>query len=184
MSRHEPLRTAGFEPPSPADEEANDGLPAPLAELGVSPQRDPIPTPAPSLAPLGLARLASVDADGKIEIRVSDRIVPATLDPTVHVAVIRTAEERGEPVLVEQRDGSFFVVGALRTQPTPGVDKTTHVVIEAETIELKAKEEVLVTNGVAAIALRALGEVETYADRIVSRAETVHKIIGRMLRLN
>lgn len=184
MSRHEPLRAEGFEPPSVETTEPSDELPAPLAELGVSPRREDSRASAPTLAPLGLARLASIDADGNIEVRVGDRIVPATRDPIVHLAVLRTAEERGEPVLVEQRDGAFVVVGALRTQPTPGIDKMDHVLIEAETIELKAKEEVLVTNGVAAIALRALGEVETYADRIVSRAETVHKIIGRMLRLN
>jgi hypothetical protein len=34
------------------------------------------------------------------------------------------------------------------------------------------------------MAVRAVGEIETYAERIVSRAEGVHKIIGRMLRLN
>lgn len=36
----------------------------------------------------------------------------------------------------------------------------------------------------AGLVVRALGEVETYADKIISRDEGVHKIVGRILRLN
>lgn len=105
---------------------------------------------------------------------------------TVHPAVLRTACERGEPVLIERSaDGSVRVVGALRTQPSPGVDAMEEVTIEADRIHLRGQKEVTLESGAAArIALRAVGEIETYASRILSKAEEVHKIVGRMLRLN
>jgi hypothetical protein len=113
----------------------------------------------------------------------------------VHPAVMRTACERGEPVLVQrQPDGSYWVAGALRTQPTPGVDAVDEIDLEAKRIRLRASEEITVEatksarglhdRPTARIALRAAGEIETYASRILSKAEEVHKIVGRMLRLN
>lgn len=158
-------------------------LPPKLAELGVSPAA-PKPEASTRLPGLALARIVNLGEGGQLELKVGGRSVAGHADDTVHEAVLRTAHERGEPVLVEDREGVLFVVGALRTQPTPGVDAMSHVTIEADRIELKAKEEIALSSGVAAVALRAIGEVETYADRILSRAESVHKIIGRMLRLN
>ncbi|MBK8937058.1 MAG: hypothetical protein IPM79_05295 [Polyangiaceae bacterium] len=155
-----------------------------LAELDVSPSRPEPAAAAIRLNGLALARVASIGEGGKLELAIGGRFVDGFADETVHEAVLRTAHDRKEPVLVEERGGVIFVVGALRTQPTPGVDAMAHVTIEADRIELKAKEEIAMTSGVAAVAIRAIGEVETYADRILSRAESVHKIIGRMLRLN
>jgi len=162
---------------------AASALPTDLSDLAVSAAL-PIEAAPPRLTALGLGRIMSVDAEGKAEITVAGRIVAASVDPTVHVAVLRTAEQRGEPVLIEERGGSYVIVGALRTQPTPGVDKMETITLEADRIELKATQEIAMSSGVAAIALRAVGEVETYAERILSRAESVHKIVGRMLRLN
>ena len=48
----------------------------------------------------------------------------------------------------------------------------------------EAGQELSLSAQTAALVLRAAGEVETFAERIISRAEGVHKIIGRMLRLN
>ena len=76
------------------------------------------------------------------------------------------------------------VLGALRAQPTPGIDIGETYAIKAKRVSLEAEEEVSLAAQTAALVLRAAGEVETYADRIVSRAESVHKIIGRILRLN
>ena len=39
-------------------------------------------------------------------------------------------------------------------------------------------------SGAASLVLRAFGQVETLADQITSRAASVHKIIGRVIRLN
>ncbi len=134
---------------------------------------------------LGLAQVIDVRGE-EIDVRMGSRTIVASKSATLHEAVLRTAMETGEPVLVERGEGgTVIVVGALRTKPTPGVDKTRDIRIEADRIEIHAKHELsLATSGLARIALRATGEIETYADRIVSRAEELHKIVGRMLRLN
>jgi len=176
-----PASESPTEADAPERRTADAELPAQLAELGVTgAAAEQAAFPA-----LGIARIHYVDLEKRTgDITVSGRLVTAKVDPTVHFSVLKTAEERGEPVLVEQRGAEICIVGALRTQPTPGVDKMSTILLEADRIEIKAKEEITMSSGVAAIAVRAIGEVETYAERIVSRAESVHKIIGRMLRLN
>lgn len=156
-----------------------------LAAIGVTPALPPERAPAEAFGQLALARVLEV-RDGDLEIDVGGVIMTGRSAPHVEKEVLRTACERGEPVLVQRSaSGEVQVVGALRTQATPGVDKMETVQIEADRIELKGRKEIsLATSGVAQIALRAAGEIETYADRIVSRAEELHKIVGRMLRLN
>ncbi|MFO0616695.1 MAG: hypothetical protein U0414_29145 [Polyangiaceae bacterium] len=141
--------------------------------------------PAQAFGSLALAFVLRADDDG-IEVRVGGRSVPAKAAPSLHRAILDTAMRTGEPVLIErQADGSLSVVGGLRTRPTPGVDETREIHLEADRVHIKGRKEiVLSTEGVASLALRAAGEIETYADRIVSRAEELHRIVGRMLRLN
>ena len=163
----------------------DEDLPEKIATIEVSPSNEAGAATRDLFGQLALARLVAVDADGAT-IAIGAGTRKALLSPALSPDVVRTALARGEPVLVERTaDGSVVVMGALRTQPTPGVDRMKEVEIEADRIHLKGREEVsLSTSGATQIALRAIGEIETYADRIVSRAEKVHKIIGRMLRLN
>jgi len=160
--------------------EASEG--APLASTADAPVG---PAPAAAFGNLAMAQIIDVRGDA-IDVRLGGRTVEAKRATILDEAVLATAMETGEPVLVERApDGSVTVVGALRTRATPGVDKMKDITIEADRIALVGKKEVtLATSGVARIALRAAGEIETYADRIVSRAEELHKIVGRMLRLN
>ncbi len=178
----EPERASGGE---------GDELPPRLASILAAPAPAPAPAPAAAVAPallaqLGLARVIDLLPDGTVELRVGGQAVIAERSPTLHASVLKTALAHGDPVLVERdEEGRVTVMGALRTQPTPGVDAMEEVNIEAERIHLRGRKEIaLSTSGAAQIALRAIGEVETYAERIVSRAEEVHKIVGRMLRLN
>lgn len=147
------------------------------------------PAPLPALC---LANVIQV-GDTMVELRIGDQVVEAKL-VHVHRAVMQTACERGEPVLVQrQPDGSFWVAGALRTQPTPGVDAVDEIELDAKRIRLRASEEITMeaastrpgeASTTARLALRAAGELETYATRILSKAEEVHKLVGRMLRIN
>lgn len=141
--------------------------------------------PATAMPQLGLAFVLDVRG-AEVDLRVGAASVVGEVSPVVHASVLRTAMERGEPVLVERApSGALTVVGALRTQPTPGVDAMEEIELEADRIHLRGRKEItLSTSGVAQMALRAAGEIETYASRIVSRAEELHKIVGRMLRLN
>jgi hypothetical protein len=142
------------------------------------------PVPAPRRPALMTAQVHEVEEGGVVLLLGGD-VVRGTLDPSVSPIVIEGACARGERVIVEESaDGTLVVLGALRAQPTPGIDVADEYAIKAKRVSLEAKEEVSLTAQTAALVLRAAGEVETYADRIVSRAESVHKIIGRMLRLN
>jgi hypothetical protein len=147
---------------------------------------------APKLEPVSIPALRPTLLTAQVHEVTADRIVlafgrttaDAKLDPAVHPAVIEGACARKERVLVEESDEGLVVIGALRTQPTPGIDEAQSYVIKAKRISLDGSEEVSLTTQTAAVVLRAVGEVETFAERIISRAEGVHKIVGRMLRLN
>jgi hypothetical protein len=183
--------TSHSESLEPTDEPALDASREAGAPTELPPELEAIADRAPSPDPVGeplpdglaLARVLAISAEG-VDVRVGDRFARAEIDGALDPAVLRTALERGEPVLVERMSGRVTIVGALRVQATPGVDKMREIHLEAESIHLTAKKEVVVKSGLAAMAVRAVGEIETYAERIVSRAEGVHKIIGRMLRLN
>jgi hypothetical protein len=142
------------------------------------------PSPKPQRPGLATALVHEMNEAGVV-LQLGSALVPATLDPSVHPVVIEGARARRERVLVEEAaDGSLVVLGALRAQPTPGIDAAEAYSIKAKRVSVEAEEEISLSAQTAALALRAVGEVETYAERIISRAEGVHKIIGRMLRLN
>jgi hypothetical protein len=132
----------------------------------------------------GTARVTAI-ADDYVEIVLAGETVRAECDPCVHPLVLAGALARSERVLVEHRlEQGWVVVGALRTQPIPGIDAAEQYTIEADRVQIKAGSELSLSARAASVVLRAVGEVETYADRILSRAEGLHKIVGRMLRLN
>lgn len=156
---------------------------------------------APS-GPLSIARIASIarGADGAttVMLRLGRKHVEAAVDSAIDTEVLETAARSNEAVLVVVEGESITVVGALRTRATPGVDAMDHVAIRARTVDidsetfavraqkvaLAADEEISLRSRAAFVALRAAGEIESFAERIVSRAEGVHKLVGRMLRLN
>jgi hypothetical protein len=171
---------------------------APLTELEATTAGDGKPTaasPAPAeaasavsvlamLPVCGTGRIEAIDGD-ELRLAFGHEVVAARRDPTVHPVVLRGAYERGERVLAEHRVGEgWVVVGALRTQPSPGIDVGSEYTIEADRVHIRASSEVSLSARAASVVLRAVGEVETYAERILSRAEGLHKIVGRMLRLN
>jgi hypothetical protein len=150
------------------------------------PPRAPFPpqATAPTTPGLCTARIQAIEG-ATIRLAIGRQIVAATVDPSVHPTVLQGAAARGERVLVERDEtGAWLILGALRTQPTPGLDPAAAYTIEADTITLRAHHEVSIVTEAAGLVVRALGEVETYADKIISRAEGVHKIVGRILRLN
>lgn len=149
-----------------------------------APQRAPFPPPAMSVPALATARVDGFEGE-RIRLAIGSKLVLATRDPGFHPSVLASAFERGERVLAERaEDGKWTVVGALRTQPTPGLEPAEEYTIEADRVTIRAKQEVSLIAEVAGIAVRAAGEVESYAERIVSRAEGLHKIVGRILKLN
>ncbi|MFT3764717.1 MAG: hypothetical protein QM820_04250 [Minicystis sp.] len=142
------------------------------------------PQAASALPGLATGRIESIDGD-VVHLVVAGERVAATRDPIVHLAVLTGARDRGERVLCERgADGAWVIIGALKVQPIPGIDVADSYTIEADRVTIRAGSEIALTSAAAGIVLRAVSEVETYAERIISRAEGVHKIVGRMLRLN
>lgn len=134
---------------------------------------------------LATARVDSVEGD-HVRVVIGRQPVVAVRDDAVHPAVIRAAAHRGERVLVERGDdGVWIVVGALRTQPTPGIDVAEEYTIEAERVKLVAHDKVTLVAEATSVTLRGDdGEIESHAPRIVSRADGLHTITGRELKLN
>lgn len=148
------------------------------------PARAPFPAPAVAAPALATARVDAVDGD-RVRLVVGGKAIVASRDPGLHPAVLAGAAARGERVLAERaEDGAWTVVGALRTQPTPGLESADEYTIEAGRVTIRGKQEVSLVAEAAGLAVRAAGEVEAYAERIVSRAEGLHKIIGRILKIN
>lgn len=141
--------------------------------------------PAPARRPWLATALVRELGEAGVVVELGGELVAATLDASVSPVVVEGALARRERVLVEEDErGALVVLGALRTQPTPGIDAAESYAIRAGRLSFEADEELSLSTRAATLVLRAAGEIETYADRIVSRAESVHKIIGRMLRLN
>lgn len=136
----------------------------------------------PSIA---TARVESVEGD-RVRISLAGLAVVALRDECVHPAVLQGAARRGERVLVERNlEGVWVVLGALRTQPTPGIDVAEEYTIEAERVKVKAHGEVVIAAETTSVVLRGdEGEIESRAPRIVSHADGLHQITGRTLRLN
>jgi hypothetical protein len=157
---------------------------------------DELRSPSSSAAPAGpTLAMAWVDAfepappgrpasARRARVRLGAWIADATVDAAVDDAVLHTARIRRERVLV-QRDGAELVVlGALRTAATPGVDEGDEFHIRARRVAITAAHELSFATGAASLVLRAVGHVETLAQDITSRASGVHKLVGRLIRLN
>jgi type IV secretory pathway VirJ component len=134
---------------------------------------------------LATARVNEVKEDG-VTVVIGRQVIAALRDESVHPLVLKTAARNGERVLVERgEDGVWTVIGALRTQPTPGIELAEEYTIEAERVKVKAHGEVTLVAAATSVVLRGdEGEIESHAPRIVSRADGLHAITGRTLKLN
>ena len=147
-------------------------------------RRAPPARPEPATSGLVAAQIVASDGDGALVLDVGGERVHAGLDPSVHPSVIATALARKERVIAQREGGAWVVLGALRAAPTPGIEAADEYVIRAGRVRVEASHEFSVTSGLASLAVRAYGHVETLAEQITSRASSIHKIVGRMLHLN
>ena len=145
-----------------------------------------------TLPALRAARLVAFDAArGRATIAMGEHEVEAALDGALSPAVVVTAVARGERAIVVAEpagagggEPGWLVLGTLRTAPTPGVDEGEEFVIKAKRVLVAAEHEFAIVSGVASFVVRAQGYVETLARDITTRAAGVHKIVGRIVRLN
>ena len=143
--------------------------------------------PAPVEVSPGLVALKveAFDEAARIAtLRLGREVIDAHLDDAVDVAVVKTALARGERVIAQREADGWILIGALRTAATPGVDEGEEFTIKGKRIRFQADHELSFVTGAASLVLRAFGQVETMAESITARASSVHKIIGRVIRLN
>jgi hypothetical protein len=145
-----------------------------------------IPRPDAPVAPsLVAARLVAFDHEARAaQLDVGGVVVDAILDEALSPRVLATALARGERVVAQREEAGWVVLGALRTAPTPGVDEGDEFLIKARRVAIAVEHEFAVVSGLASLAVRAQGFVETLAHDITTRASGIHKIAGRIIRLN
>lgn len=124
------------------------------------------------------------EARRTLVLHLGEGPVEASLDPSVEAAVVSTALRRRERLLAQEELTGWVVVGALRTSATPGVDEGDEFFIKARRVAIVVAHEFNVVTGTASFAMRAIGHIETMAHDITTKAASVHKLVGRMIRLN
>lgn len=153
------------------------GLP-PCADALLTLRREPLPG-------LVAVRIETLDTEARVvTLQLGGASVAARIDPALDLAVLRTAIERGERVIAQPAAGDWVVLGGLRTQATPGVDEAEEYAIRAGRVKIHAAHEVALRAGEASLVMRATGIIETLSRDITTRARAVHKIVGRLVRLN
>ncbi|WP_437581425.1 hypothetical protein [Sorangium sp. So ce887] len=152
-----------------------------------APASDPPPASQAQSAAAGLmaARLVAFDAEGRTaRLSLGGSEIEAALDEALSPRVLATALVRRERVIVQREGGGWVVLGALRTAPTPGVDEGDEFLIKARRVIVAAEHELAIASGAASLVVRAQGLIETVAHDITARASGIHKIVGRIIRLN
>ncbi|HTN86972.1 hypothetical protein [Sorangium sp. So ce1389] len=152
-----------------------------------APVADPPPASQAQPAAGGLmaARLVAFDAQGRAaRLSLGGAEIEAALDEALSPSVLATALARGERLVVQREGEGWVVLGALRTAPTPGVDEGDEFLIKARRVLVAAEHEFAIASGAASLVVRAQGFVETVAHDITARASGIHKIVGRIIRLN
>jgi len=154
------------------------------AVRAVAPMREAA-SPEPAAFGCTAAAVEAFDEERRVvTLRIGRGKVEAALDPALSEAVVKTAVRRGERLIAQREPEGWIVLGALRTSPTPGIEAADEYVIEAKRVLVEAAHEFSVTSGASRLVLRAYGYIESLAQDITTRASGVHKIVGRMIRLN
>jgi hypothetical protein len=161
---------------------AVDEPPASHAQAQAGSRATPRIQAAAGLVALRIAELDEVER--RAVLVLGDERLVAQLDDALDPRVLCTAIARRERVIAQRERGQWVVLGALRTAPTPGVDRGDDFKIEARRVRVEADYEFAVVSGTASLVIRAVGAVESVAREITTRATELNKIFGRIIRLN
>ncbi len=148
-----------------------------LNEVAEATAREPAPSAVPVLRS---ARLIAVDGQhASIAWRESEQPIDALIAGEIERELLDEAIATRQRVLVETIPGEMpLVVGLLQTRAP------RELKLDAERIELGAKQEILLRTGRAAIRLRKDGEIEIVGTRISALSRGLFRLVGRVLRLN
>lgn len=151
----------------------------PLAE----PQRQVrlIPAPTAALPPMSLGRLVAPEGQGwRVRIGAAEYVLP--VDDSVDPALLEEARASGARVVVEASEAPV-IVGLLATRKALQVERDGAVNARVRSFSVTAEEKALLRAPGAFLQVTA-GEVELYADRVLTRARQMAKILATLIKLN
>lgn len=120
--------------------------------------------------------------DDRWRVRAGRETFIAVCDPSVDPALLDEAVRTGARVVVDLADEPV-IAGALSTSRAVTYDREGAVLIEARRFVVTAAEEALLRTRAAFVQVKG-GDVESFGERVVSRARELLKVLGRNVRIN
>jgi hypothetical protein len=130
-----------------------------------------------------LARvMGQVPGGFRLRVGAVERL--ATLDPTVDPALVDEARVTGARVVVDTSEPpAVVIVGLLTTARPVTLDRNGDLAVRARRIVFDATERALLRLPGAFFEVKP-GEIELYANRVVTRARELAKTLAAMIKLN
>jgi hypothetical protein len=137
---------------------------------------------APALAPgLTLGRVLGRAGDGwRVAASGGEHVVAA--DPSIDPALLDDAARSGARVVLEGGRAPV-IAGVLLTARPVTVDRAGSVELEVKRLVVTAAESALLRSPGAFLKVGG-DELELYANRLVSRARELYRVLGRMVKIN
>lgn len=130
---------------------------------------------------LVLASVVSREGE-RWRVRAGGAEALAALEPTVDPALIEAARASGARVVLELGEAPV-IVGTLQTARALTVGRDGDVDVEARAFTVTATEKV-VMRAPGAFVMVSSGEVEVFANRVLTRAREVARTLAAMIKFN
>lgn len=132
-------------------------------------------------ASLVLASVVAREGD-RWRVRAGGAEALAALDASVDEALIEAARVAGARVVLELGEAPL-IVGALQTARAVTVGRDGDVAVDARAFTVTATEKV-VMRAPGAFVMVSAGEVEVFANRVLTRAREVARTLAAMIKFN
>jgi len=120
--------------------------------------------------------------EGSWRVRVGPSVHAMACDPSVDPRVVDEAAASGARVVVDL-GAEPVIVGALVTARPVTVGRDGVLALEVRRFVVTAAEEAMIRTQAAFVQVKG-GDVESYGNRVVSRARELLKVLGRNVRIN
>lgn len=141
---------------------------------------------APRHAPAGhgvaLGVVEGRAGDGHWRVRVGAELVTAACDPAVDPALVEDARGAGARVVLDLA-GAPVIAGVLLTARPVTLGRDGSVSLEVRRFVVTAAEEAMLRTHAAFVQVKG-ADVESFGNRVVSRARELLKVLGRNVRIN
>lgn len=131
---------------------------------------------------VSLATVEAREGDGRWRVRVGAEVMVAARDASVDEALLEEAAKNGARVVLDLA-GEPVIAGVLLTSRPVTIDREGVVRVEVRRFVVTAAEEVLLRTRAAFVQVKG-ADVESFGDRVVSRARELLKVLGRNVRIN